>query len=69
MAHPERPHHDPTAPVAMQPREILRLLETVPLLAEMTTRERSVIADMAEVTRCARDVVLFRRGRKCAGGT
>ena len=57
-------HHDPTAPVAMQPREILRLLETVPLLADMTTRERAVLAEMAEVTRCARDVVLLSPGQE-----
>lgn len=60
---PTSPPHDPTALVPLQPREILRLLETVPLLADMSTRERSVLADMAEVVRCTRDVVLFAAGQ------
>ncbi len=49
--------------IALQPREILRLLETVPLLADMAIRERAVLAEVAEVVRCARDVELFGVGQ------
>ena len=41
----------------------MRLLETVPLLDEMATRERAVLAEAAEVVRCARDVQLFGVGQ------
>ncbi len=50
--------HDPMERLPLEPREILRLLETVPLLSEMATRERAVLAEVAEVVRCARDVQL-----------
>ncbi len=47
------------ARLGLQPREILRLLETVPLLDDMATRERAVLAEVAEVVRCAANVQLF----------
>ncbi len=58
------PSHDPFERLTLDPREILRLLETVPLLAEMATRERAVLAEVAEVARCARDVQLFGVGQE-----
>lgn len=59
-----QPSNDPAERVPMQPREILRLLETTPLLGEMSTRERAVLAEVAEVVRCARDVELFGVGQE-----
>lgn len=58
------PIPDPTERVMMAANEILRLLETVPMLAEMATRERAALAEVAEVVRCARDVQLFGVGQE-----
>lgn len=56
--------HDPMEHVAMQPREVLRLLETVPMLGDLATRERAVIAEVAEVVRCFADVQLLGVGQE-----
>lgn len=44
------------------PREVLRLLETPALFAEMNARERQWFADLAEVVRCAMGTVVFAPG-------
>lgn len=54
--------HDPMARLGAQPREVLRVLETVELFADMTTRERSVLAEIAELVKCDRDVQVFGVG-------
>ena len=56
--------HDALEHVNMQPREVLRLLETVPLLGDLATRDRAVIAERGEVVRCAPDVQLFGVGQE-----
>ncbi len=45
-------------------REIVRLLETPPLFAEMNARERQWFADFAEVVRCAMGTVAFAPGEE-----
>lgn len=62
MANP--PAHDSMERVNLQPREVLRLLETVPLLGDLATRDRAVIAERGEVVRCGADVQLFGVGQE-----
>lgn len=59
-----QPTHDPMERIPLQAREVLRLLETVPLLGDMATRERAVLAEVAEVVRCVTDVELFGIGQE-----
>ena len=56
--------HDPMHRLSMEPREVLRLLESVSLLAELSVRERGVLAEFAEVTQCGRDVQIVNVGQE-----
>ncbi len=58
------PIHDPVDSVPLDTREILRLLESVPLLGDLATSERAVLAELGQVVRCNGGVQLVGVGEE-----
>lgn len=53
---------DPMERLARQPREVVKLLEPIALFDEMNLRERSMMAEVAEVVRCSGGTRLYDAG-------
>jgi CRP-like cAMP-binding protein len=53
---------DPMERLPRQPRDILKLLEPIALFDELNLRERSMMAEVAEVVRCSGGTKLYEAG-------
>ena len=58
---PERAR-DPMERLRKPPREVLKLMEPIPLFEELNVRERTVLSEMAEVVRCSGGTKVFEGG-------